>query len=44
LIAREIGADDGGEMENARTYAIMAKPVGARCNLNCEYCYYLDTL
>lgn len=20
----------------------MAKPVGARCNLRCEYCYYLD--
>ena len=23
-------------------YQIMAKPVGARCNLNCKYCYYLE--
>jgi uncharacterized protein len=23
-------------------YHIMAKPVGARCNLNCKYCYYLE--
>ena len=29
-------------MTDARTYAIMAKPVGSRCNLSCEYCYYLD--
>ena len=27
---------------DTRTYAIMAKPVGSRCNLSCEYCYYLD--
>ncbi|MGM9521379.1 MAG: anaerobic sulfatase maturase [Oscillospiraceae bacterium] len=24
-------------------FAIMAKPVGSKCNLNCEYCYYLGT-
>ncbi len=23
-------------------YQIMAKPVGAKCNLNCTYCYYLE--
>ena len=23
-----------------RTFAMMAKPVGASCNLSCEYCYY----
>jgi uncharacterized protein len=23
-------------------YNVMAKPVGARCNLNCKYCYYLE--
>jgi uncharacterized protein len=23
-------------------YNIMVKPVGARCNLNCKYCYYLE--
>jgi len=25
-----------------REFQIFAKPVGARCNLNCSYCYYLD--
>lgn len=34
-------------MENAlkqasRTYAIIAKPIGAACNLRCHYCYYLE--
>lgn len=24
-----------------RNFSTMAKPVGARCNLNCTYCYYL---
>ncbi len=23
-------------------YNVMAKPVGARCNLSCKYCYYLE--
>lgn len=23
-------------------FVVMAKPVGSRCNLRCEYCYYLD--
>jgi uncharacterized protein len=23
-------------------YAVMAKPIGSRCNLNCIYCYYLS--
>ena len=22
--------------------AVMAKPVGSRCNMRCAYCYYLD--
>lgn len=26
----------------ARPLYVMAKPVGARCNLRCEYCYYLE--
>lgn len=26
----------------ARPLYIMAKPVGARCNLACDYCYYLE--
>lgn len=24
-------------------FVVMAKPVGPRCNLNCGYCYYLET-
>lgn len=24
-------------------FAVMAKPVGPRCNLTCSYCYYLET-
>ncbi|MEA4806468.1 radical SAM protein [Acetobacterium wieringae] len=27
---------------DSRTYAIMAKPIGAACNLLCRYCYYLE--
>ena len=30
-----------GEPFSAPLY-IMAKPVGAACNLACDYCYYLD--
>ena len=26
-----------------RPFAVMAKPVGSRCNLRCSYCYYLQT-
>jgi uncharacterized protein len=26
----------------ARSYQLMAKPVGSHCNLNCTYCYYLE--
>lgn len=28
--------------DDLRTFSIMAKPVGAACNLRCAYCYYLD--
>lgn len=28
--------------QDSRTYAIMAKPIGAACNLRCCYCYYLE--
>ena len=26
----------------ARPFYMMAKPIGAACNLACRYCYYLD--
>ena len=25
-----------------REFQVFVKPVGARCNLSCSYCYYLD--
>ena len=25
-----------------RPFYVMAKPAGARCNLRCTYCYYLE--
>jgi len=25
-----------------REFQVLVKPVGARCNLDCTYCYYLD--
>jgi len=26
-----------------RDFQVFAKPAGAFCNLNCQYCYYLAT-
>ena len=28
--------------ERRAPLAVMAKPVGSRCNMRCAYCYYLD--
>jgi len=28
--------------KNTRSYAVLAKPAGARCNLACRYCFYLE--
>lgn len=28
--------------EDTRTFAVMAKAVGGRCNLQCSYCYYTE--
>lgn len=28
--------------ERAREFQVFAKPAGARCNLDCQYCYYLE--
>ncbi len=27
---------------NPRPFNIMTKPIGPRCNIDCEYCYYLE--
>ena len=29
-------------MSEKLPFAVMAKPVGSRCNMRCRYCYYLD--
>ena len=29
--------------KTSEPFAVMAKPVGPRCNLQCSYCYYLET-
>ncbi|MBO6054258.1 MAG: anaerobic sulfatase maturase [Oscillospiraceae bacterium] len=29
-------------MEMTQPFAVMAKPVGSRCNMRCSYCYYLE--
>lgn len=26
----------------AKPMYVMLKPVGSKCNLNCDYCYYLE--
>ncbi|MDP4088008.1 MAG: anaerobic sulfatase maturase [Bacillota bacterium] len=38
--------EDNMEVENLKNtepFAVMAKPVGPLCNLECKYCYYLKT-
>ena len=27
---------------NSTSFSLMLKPVGSKCNLRCDYCYYLD--
>lgn len=29
-------------MARPRPFHIMTKPIGPRCNIDCEYCYYLE--
>ena len=31
------------EPSSIEQFVIMAKPVGPTCNLECRYCYYLET-
>ncbi|MFA7249189.1 MAG: anaerobic sulfatase maturase [Dehalococcoidia bacterium] len=33
-----------GAVRTADPFVVMAKPVGPICNLDCTYCYYLDTV
>lgn len=33
----------GEKLLAPRTFTTLVKPVGARCNLRCKYCYYLPT-
>ena len=40
-VATEAGRADRAGSADARDCLVMAKPVGPRCNLRCEYCYYL---
>ena len=37
-----MGNFDGVELMYGRPIYLMAKPVGAACNLRCSYCYYLE--
>lgn len=39
--ANTINLLDISEIFSGRNFSTMVKPVGARCNLNCTYCYYL---
>ena len=39
----ETPSDSTVNMHNHKTpYAIIAKPIGPICNLNCKYCFYLE--
>jgi len=29
-------------VQRSREFQVFAKPVGALCNLDCQYCYYLE--
>lgn len=33
---------DKQNITESRGFAVIAKPVGSRCNMQCRYCYYLD--
>jgi uncharacterized protein len=37
------GETTGAGAAAAEPFVVMAKPVGPLCNLNCSYCYYLET-
>lgn len=34
--------DAGSERSASRTFHVMAKPAGPLCNLQCDYCFYLE--
>ncbi len=37
-----VQTDSGTKAKASRDFQVFAKPVGAVCNLDCKYCYYLD--
>ena len=34
--------DEGLKLVGKAAFSTMAKPIGSICNLNCDYCYYID--
>lgn len=43
LILNIMGTPDTTVTKAAEPFVVMAKPVGPLCNLECRYCYYLET-
>ncbi len=39
-----ITLEEGINLIQPKSYSIMIKGVGAMCNLNCDYCYYIDKM
>ncbi len=39
-----ITLDEGIKISSPRSFSALIKPVGASCNLECTYCYYLDKM
>ena len=35
-------SDKAGDFMKPQPFNIMTKPIGPRCNIDCEYCYYLE--
>ena len=42
LFKETLTLDDAARITGPRAFNIMLKPAGSLCNLDCNYCYYLD--
>ena len=42
LLENTLTLSDAIRINKALRFNMMYKPIGAICNLNCSYCYYLD--